>query len=504
MREDPKLFQELERHVRKVLGVEMEATAIQFVAEQLNRRSIIAKAVSDYADHDKDDAFRAFACHSSAAFLVSFLRRYVRPREPGTRLARKERQRRSTGLDDEEPVLRKERRDDFLSRVERACALREPPGTRIERIEGSTPFDVYLEVSARDGNFLRVYPVGALDQPITREALDAFIQGPHAKYRYYYSSVISTLVHVGGAAPPELARLAESKRINLLSFEEFQGLIDFTEYLRQQTVRLESDLIYPPAYYVEQRGQVSIGGQNAEAVEDILQSLRGVLGEPDRRFALVLGDFGTGKTFLLHELARRMGNEEGGALVPVLIEMRALQKQRTLKELVAQHFAGADVLRFELEKFLYMLKEGRIALLFDGFDELALRVTYDRALEHFGTLIDAAQGKAKIVVTSRTQHFLTDHQVKQELARRAEAIQGYRLIKLERFSEQQIRHFLVKRLGGVDAADERMGLLRDVRDLLGLSENPRLLSFIIELDAEQLKAARDGAGRSPPPGCTHC
>lgn len=47
-------------------------------------------------------------------------------------------------------------------------------------------------------------------------------------------------------------------------------------------------------------------------------------------------------------------------------------------------------------------------LLFDGFDELALRLTYDRALEHFETVMAAAQGNAKVVITSRTQHFLTD------------------------------------------------------------------------------------------------
>lgn len=30
-----------------------------------------------------------------------------------------------------------------------------------------------------------------------------------------------------------------------------------------------------------------------------------------------------------------------------------------------------------------MLRKGRIALMFDGFDELAQRVTYQRATEHF-------------------------------------------------------------------------------------------------------------------------
>lgn len=262
VREDRKLFLELERSVRKVLGIEMEATAIQFVADQLRRRSIIAKAVSDYADHAKDDVFRAFACHASAAFLMSFLCKYVCSKERVPRLVRKERQRRVTDPDAQEPDDGRDRRDDFLGRVERACSLREPPGTRIERIGGSPPFGTYLEVSAWDGKFPRIYPLAALDQPITQEAIDAFIDGIHARYHYHSPSVISTLVHVGRAAPPELVRWATSKRVNLLSFEEYQGLIDFTDYLRRQTARLESDHIYPPAYYVEQRAQVSVEGSS--------------------------------------------------------------------------------------------------------------------------------------------------------------------------------------------------------------------------------------------------
>ena len=71
--------------------------------------------------------------------------------------------------------------------------------------------------------------------------------------------------------------------------------------------------------------------------------------------------------------------------------MSALEKQRSLRALLAQHFAMADMGRFDLDAFLYMLAEGRIALLFDGFDELALRLTYDRALEHFETVMQAAE-----------------------------------------------------------------------------------------------------------------
>ena len=54
-----------------------------------------------------------------------------------------------------------------------------------------------------------------------------------------------------------------------------------------------------------------------------------------------------------------------------------------------------------------MLRQGRIVLLFDGFDELVTRLTYDRAADHLEHAAQAAEGKAKIVVASRTQHFRT-------------------------------------------------------------------------------------------------
>jgi WD40 repeat protein/nucleoside phosphorylase len=496
VREDPELFRRLERHVRTVLGVEMEAAAIGHVSARLGRRSIIAKAVSDYGDLDKDDAFRGFACHASAAFLLKFLREYVRARETGVRPVRTEREVRAADADEESiRSAHRDRREEFLARVERATRLREPPGTEIIRLQGPAPFETYLEVMVRKGNFTELYPVGALERPIAQEMLEIFVREIHT-HRYAWASdqVISTLVHVGSAASLEMARLAGARRVNLWSFAEYQGLLDFSEYLKRQTERLESDPVYPPPSYVDQRGKISMGGQPPVAVVEVLGKIREMLDSPDPRFALILGEFGTGKTFLLHELARRMGKEEGAALIPVLIEMRSLQKQRTLRELVAQHFASREVSRFEVEKFLYMLREGRIVLLFDGFDELALRVTYDQVLEHFRTLVEAAEGRAKVIVTSRTQHFLTDHQVKQELARRAEAIPGYRLVQLERFTEEQIRQFLVKRLGSEEAAAARLELLRDVKDLLGLSQNPRLLSFIVELEAEKLEEARKGSG----------
>ncbi len=127
VREDPKQFERLKRHVRKVLGVEMEAAAIGLVAEELKRRSIIVKSVSDYADHEKDDAFRHFACHTAASVLMEFIRKHMRPKAKGDFSNRNDRRWHShedMEDDEQEEQLPGVHRDDFLARVARACLLR--------------------------------------------------------------------------------------------------------------------------------------------------------------------------------------------------------------------------------------------------------------------------------------------------------------------------------------------------------------------------------------------
>jgi nucleoside phosphorylase len=79
VQQDPGLFGRLRRQQRKTLAVEMESAAVASVAARLNRNWIVAKAISDYADYDKDDAFHDFACEASARFLLGFLERYVEP-----------------------------------------------------------------------------------------------------------------------------------------------------------------------------------------------------------------------------------------------------------------------------------------------------------------------------------------------------------------------------------------------------------------------------------------
>ncbi len=377
--------------------------------------------------------------------------------------------------------------DDFLSRIEAVCKLREGERALIERKDTDSGMS-YLSVQCRDGGIIRDFAVTAADD-VTAETLDAFL-GVLRRYQRLDPGGVSILVCREPPAADLVARAGRS-RVQLVTFLEYQGLIDFHAYVAGQTRKLAADPVYNPRHYVPQCIRYRFAEEDHEG--DAIDTVTGWLEDIRGRFVLVLGDFGTGKTFLLHELARRL-SEAGGPLTPVLIEMCDLEKGRSLDELAAQHFARAGMDRLEFKAFRYMLREGRVVLLFDGFDELALRVTYDRATEHFDTLVEAAGGNAKVVVTSRTQHFETDAQVRTVLGDRVGQLAGHRIIHLRKFDETQIRDYLDRRLDDPEAAEQRFELIRRIRDLMGLSEVPRMLGFIADLPEEDLLAAEEKRG----------
>jgi WD40 repeat protein len=262
--------------------------------------------------------------------------------------------------------------------------------------------------------------------------------------------------------------------------------------VKGQAERLQADQRYPHALYVPQRFRdldADTGGTRENLVEELLLELAVDGG----RFILVLGDFGRGKTFALRELARHVPVRLPH-LIPIYVELRELDKAHSVDGLIAAHLAnhGED---FDLRAFRYMLAQGRIVLLFDGFDELATRVTYDRAADHLQTLLSATDGKAKIVVASRTQHFKSQAQVFTALGERVGLLPNRRVLGIEDFTADQIRAYLSNTYGEEQAADERLGLISGIEDLLGLSRNPRMLSFVAALDAGRLRAVA-GAGHT--------
>ncbi|MBN6054039.1 TIR domain-containing protein [Nonomuraea sp. RK-328] len=360
----------------------------------------------------------------------------------------------------------------LLDRITEVCEARHERA-RIRR------FPTHLVVTHPDDGFVRLTMVGAHVGRVDESAAEAFARQAHA------AGLQGELVYQG--PPPERAlRDALGRRgVLLRSFTEFQGLLDLSGYVAEQTGRLTGDRRYPPSLYVPQRYR-ELDRPGHPVRDGLTDELMRLLASDHGRFLLLLGDFGHGKTFALRELARRLPAELPH-LTPLFIELRALDKAHSVDALVAAHLATHGEELIDLKAFRYLMRQGRIVLLFDGFDELVARLTYDRAADHLATLLAAAEDKAKIVVASRTQHFRSHGQVLRSLGEMVGVLPQRRLLAVEDFSRDQIQSYLVNRYDDGDEAAARMSLLESIEDLLGLAQNPRMLSFIADLDADRLR-----------------
>ena len=178
--------------------------------------------------------------------------------------------------------------------------------------------------------------------------------------------------------------------------------------------------------------------------------------------------------------------------IPVLVRLRDLEKNHDIDELVAAQLTRGGERRVDLDRLAYLRREGRIVLLFDGFDELARRVTYDQAGAHLTAIARAAEGRAKVVLTSRREFFLTDRDAQAPLGRRLESVAGRRVAEIKDFDSGQMRQFLSTRVDA-DAADRFLVLLADAQ-LLELAANPRMLSLLTGIGEATLAHAPHANG----------
>ncbi len=381
--------------------------------------------------------------------------------------------------------------EEFLERVAEATRVRFPDAMVTERPEAG-----YLRVShPLPAGGTEQWPVGVIDGPVTETALESFVTKVHAVFASADPSVPSELVYGGPAASGQLVAWARQHGIRLRSFIEYQGLVDLRPLVDRQSERLATDRIYPAWLYVPQRYRMVGGGGGGDVRTGLIEQAITWLSVDDARLVIVLGDFGRGKTSFLRQLTRTVPAELPDVL-PILVELRSLEKAPALDELLAQYLVRQGVEDINPAKLRYMINSGRTALLFDGFDELELRVGYENATDYLRVLLDSVTGRAKVVLTSRTQHFRSTEQVRTALGERVEALTASRVVVLEDFSEEQVLQFLANLYGGDDArAQTRFDLLGDIANLLDLAHNPRMLAFVAALDEDRLRAVQSKEGR---------
>ena len=366
---------------------------------------------------------------------------------------------------------------ELLDRISEVCDV------RFERAKVRRTDDgaAHLRVTYAQDGIVHTLLIGALAEPDPAAQLDRFLRHVHASA----PSDPAEVVHDLGAGPhvEPLRASAAAAGVRLRSFAEFQGLLDLGDFLAVQSERLHHSA-YDAGHYVTQRYR-SMVGEDLEVRSDLVGELQRLVSEDDGRFVLLLGDFGRGKTFALRELTRRL-TATPRAPTPILIDLRALDRAHTVDGLVAAHLANFGNTLIDLRAFRYLLRQGRIVLIFDGFDELVSRVSYEQAADHLEMLVQAAQDNAKIIVASRTQHFRSREHVLTALGERVGLLPQRRLLNLQEFERGQILDFLARWYGNQAAAETRYALFEQISNLSSLAANPRLLAFLAQIDAERL------------------
>ncbi len=389
---------------------------------------------------------------------------------------------------------------DLLLRVQDAIRFRYPTASvRLVTGYGTNP---YLDVVDQEDGAATRRPVAVFVGTPDDETVSTFVGSVLSIYQRQGPLADGDLVYSGDPPMRDVVRRARRLGVQLRSLVEIEGGWDPRRYLDRQHSALVRDRNYPPEQYVAQRYQRFDEPPDSPPRPDACGAIVDWLDTHDPRLILVLGDPGMGKTFLAHELARRVP-EQLPRLVPMLIGLRALEKGHSLDTILALHLQQAGEDGISVRAVRRMIDQGHLLLIFDGFDELAMRLTYDAAADHLRTLLSAVTGRAKVVITSRTQHFASDRQLSTALGDMVTLIPAARVIRLLGFDEAAFREYLTRRYtktAGVpaasvdEAAERRLSLIASTTDLRGLVSSPRMLAFVADLPETDLLAARGHDG----------
>ncbi|MCX6581903.1 MAG: pentapeptide repeat-containing protein [Candidatus Aminicenantes bacterium] len=289
----------------------------------------------------------------------------------------------------------------------------------------------------------------------------------------------------------EAKSYAESLHMTMKTYEELlNGIINFDRYISYVKTlyagtALEKNYI-PQDVLVENRGKA----------EPLLNYMNRWSTEPGGGFFTLLGDFGTGKTSftkrLAHDYALLYEKDRTGGRIPVLINLKDVHKTLSLENIIFEHFTRTANMNVAPEAFLHLLKEGKILLIFDGFDEMATQSNASLTMKNFLELNRAFGGKGKILLTCRTHYFKdrveTEDTLKArkkgmtepatELYRAIQGKQGYTIGYLQEFGKEQTRAYLEKTLP--ETWQEAQGFIERVYNLKDLASRPVLLDMIVK------------------------
>ncbi len=289
---------------------------------------------------------------------------------------------------------------------------------------------------------------------------------------------------IAGSVPDDVREEANRRNVPIYTRDQFVGrLVDFTPHhdaLREGYQQLEIEKYFVPLDAFRE------GSEARTPLDDYVDRW---LAAPGRNMLSVLGDFGTGKTWFVQRLAQRLISN-GGPRTPVLILLRDYSKAYDMKQALTDAMLNQAKVRLAagigtLER---LNREGRLVLIFDGFDEMERRVSdHQTAEENFKRIEEWAAPGSKVLLTCRTEFFRSRKHEEEILERgprervwvRAEDVslgKQPESIRLAPFSDAQLQAAFRLRMGsGWEQAYDR---ITEIPGLQELTDRPVLIEMI--------------------------
>jgi len=189
-------------------------------------------------------------------------------------------------------------------------------------------------------------------------------------------------------------------------------------------------------------------GETKQRATDYLT--RWLADESAPKWLFILGEYGTGKTALSQVLQYRWGNEFFNnpiSPIPFRIELRSFNKQFDAFGLIQAFLYRNRLRNIPIDYAMSLIKSGRIVLILDGYDEMAMYMNIRERRSCLQALAELSSDGARGIITSRPNYFTIDEELRifEVLYRDFEEKSKGRIVpREERGLEKNIDHLITQ------------------------------------------------------------
>jgi len=362
--------------------------------------------------------------------------------------------------------------------------------------EGDSYFELIINIPVRKNRYDRILVRGVEGEAGLAEitALRQSVKDQKTQEGY-----LVTARRISPAAR-DAVKEEENQPLSCFTFDELLDQdADFSNYLNWLEAEVERkgiDKMYVPLNCTKDefdpitKEKIGISKYDADDgwVEGYIERW---LADPSKEHISILGEFGTGKTWLtLHyawtalkkyKAAKQQGIER--PRIPLVIPLRDYAKAVSVESLFSEFFFR----KYEIplpgySVFEQLNRMGKLLLIFDGFDEMAERVDSQKMINNFWELARVVVPGSKAILTCRTEHFPEAKEgralLNAELKASTAALSGeppqFEVLELQKFNDEQIRQVL-----SFTAGDSTVKKIMENPELLDLARRPVMIELIL-------------------------